>query len=484
MMTPEEELRKLRIESSELRKKYAKYFNLWDYYKNKIERFKRKVTELQEKNKALKEENRSLKEQLNKEKETKEKYRGMIFKSSKKQEKPQDGKSRGAQIGHKGVSRKNPERIDRKKEVSLTHCPNCQNSLSSSNRLYERIVEDIAFSLQTIITKYTIQKQWCAVCKKEVRAVPEGTIKHSPFGLNILLWTLVQKYHLRLPLNRIVSSFKIQYNLKITEGSIQNLLSLARKQFGKKYDELIDEVKSGKVKHADETGWRIQGQNAWVWMFSSEKAIFYTIEETRGKGVPQKVLGKDPPGVLVRDDYGAYKHLNLPQQSCWAHLLRVSKEKTKLDTVSEEMEELHKKLKKMYGELSEIIQGENTLKEKDRKCLHKRYEKEIRKIVDFPFSFEDAKAIQTRIRNQGNNLITAIKYPNVPLTNNEAERNIRKMVVTRKISGGSQSTDGAKIHAVNMSVVQSILKQEKSLIEELRFLFSSPSWQGVSEKGE
>jgi transposase len=483
-MTPEEELRKLRIESSELRKKYAKYFNLWDYYKNKIERFKRKVSELQEKNKSLEEEIRSLKEQLNKEKETKEKYRGMIFKSSKKQEKPKDGKlpSRGAQLGHTGVSRKNPERIDQEKEAFLSHCPNCQNTLSVSNRFYERIVEDLAFSLQTIITKHTIQKQWCGHCKKEICAIPEGAIKHSPFGLNILLWTLVQKYHLRLPLNRIVSSFKIQYNLRISEGSIQNLLSLARKQFGRKYDELLEEVKNGKVKHADETGWRIQGQNAWVWMFSSEKAILYTIEETRGKGVPQKILGKDPPGTLVRDDYAGYKCLNLPQQSCWAHLLRVSKEKTKLNNASKEMHELHGRLKEMYGELSEIVQSE--FQKEERQCLFQCYEKEIQAIVEMPFTSEDAKTIQTRIKNQGNNLITAIKYPHIPLTNNEAERNIRKMVVTRKISGGSRSNEGAKIHAVNMSVVQSILKQEKSLIEELRSLFVPSSLQGVSEKGE
>ena len=483
-MTPEEELQKLRIESSELRKKYAKYFNLWDYYKNKIERFKRKVSELQEKNKSLEEEIRSLKEKLGKETETKEKYRGMIFKSSKKQEKPKDGKlkSRGAQLGHTGVSRKNPERIDQEKEVSLSHCPNCQNALSMSNRFYERIVEDIAFSLQTIITKHIVQKQWCGHCKKEICAIPEGTIKHSPFGLNILLWTLVQKYHLRLPINRIVSSFKIQYNLGISEGSIQNLLSFAKEQFGTKYDELLEEVKNGNVKHADETGWRIQGQNAWVWMFSSEQAILYTIEETRGKGVPEKVLGKDPPGVLVRDDYGAYKHLNLPQQSCWAHLLRVSKEKTKLNNASKEMKGLHGKLKKMYGELSEIVESE--FRKQERQVFYRKYEKEIQKIIDSSFSSEDAKAIQTRIKNQGNNLITALLYEKVPLTNNEAERNIRKMVVTRKISGGSRSSEGARIHAVNMSVVQSILKQEKSLIEELRFLFSPPSWQGVSEKGE
>jgi hypothetical protein len=147
-----------------------------------------------------------------------------------------------------------------------------------------------------------------------------------------------------------------------------------------------------------------------------------------------------------------------------------------------EMQRLHEKLKKMHGELSEIVQSE--FQEKERQCLYKKYQKEIRSITEISFTNGGAKAVQTRIRNQGTNLITALNYPNVPLTNNEAERNIRKMVVTRKISGGSRSNEGAKIHAVNMSVAQSILKQEKSLIEELRSLFVPPSLKWVSEKGE
>ena len=82
---------------------------------------------------------------------------------------------------------------------------------------------------------------------------------------------------LRLPLESISTSLEIQYGLEIKESTIQNILHNLKKKFGPKYEGLINEVRKNKIKHADETGWRIKGQNAWCWMFSSPETIVYTI---------------------------------------------------------------------------------------------------------------------------------------------------------------------------------------------------------------
>ena len=70
---------------------------------------------------------------------------------------------------------------------------------------------------------------------------------------------------------------------------------------------------------------------------------------------------------------------------------------------------------------------------------------------------KDAQAVQTRIKNQDKNLLTALRHADVPLTNNHAERQIRPLAVMRKISGGSRSSKGAATHAVNLSVVQTLV---------------------------
>ena len=55
----------------------------------------------------------------------------------------------------------------------------------------------------------------------------------------------------------------------------------------------------------------------------------------------------------------------------------------------------------------------------------------------------------------------------MPLTNNLAERGVRPMVITRKISGGSRSRQGAKTHAVNMSIFQTLRTQKTNIVPKL-----------------
>lgn len=482
-MTYKERFLGLRLEAKKLRQDCATYFRAWESQKEKSERLRKEIDDLKKKNKDLARENEKLKQQLDKANATKEKFRGIIFKTNQKERINNEKKRKpGGQPGHAGTSRKKPQRIDQEKEVFLSHCPCCQSQMSQSNSFYERIAEDIVLSLNTIVTKYKIQRQWCSHCQKEVRAVPKETIENSPFGLNIMMWIMIQKYRLRLPLKLIITSLKIQYNLDISEGAIQNILHSLKERLGPKYEALIQEIRSNRIKHADETGWRINGQSAWCWMFSSPESIIYTIEETRGKGVPERILGNAPPGVLIRDDYASYKKLDLPQQSCWAHLIRNSRERTAKEDSSPEMKALDATLKKVYAELSEIIQKDLTKEEREK--LYRIYQKKIQKIINEKYTASDVKEIQVRIANQNTNLITALLYPNVPLTNNEAERNIRKMVVTRKISGGSRSNDGAATHAVNMSIIQTLARKKESLVSELRNILTPVSAKYSLEKSE
>lgn len=355
-----------------MRKDYAVRFRAWESQKRKGERLEKENAKLKKENQKLQKRLDKIERKLDWKTEIKEKYQDMLFKTNKKENskeeiKKETGKRNpGGQVGHKGISRFKPLRIDQEKEVYLKVCPHCKNKLKQSNSFYERIAEDIVFSLNTIITKYRIQRQWCSHCQKEVRAVPQGTIENSPFGINTLMWILIQKYRFRLPLNLISDSLQIQYGLSLGSGTLQKILHKLKNKFGSRYDELIKEVRENKIKHADETGWRIKRQNVWCWMFSSPESIVYTIEETRGKAVPQKILGKSPPGVLIRDDYSAYKNLDLPQQSCWAHLLRNSKEKAERENSSKEMKDLHLALKTMFLILSEILEQKISFKKRKK----------------------------------------------------------------------------------------------------------------------
>ncbi len=79
----------------------------------------------------------------------------------------------------------------------------------------------------------------------------------------------------------------------------------------------------------DETGWREDGVNGYVWTFSTPTERYF-LRRGRGKGVVDEVLGEFPgqgdgmlfSGVLVSDFYAAYSHYPGLKQRCWVHLLR------------------------------------------------------------------------------------------------------------------------------------------------------------------
>ena len=75
------------------------------------------------------------------------------------------------------------------------------------------------------------------------------------------------------------------------------------------------------VVHADETGWREDGHNGYVWTFSTPTERYF-LRRGRSQAVVDEVLGDQFAGVLVSDFYAAYHHYDGPKQRCWAHLLR------------------------------------------------------------------------------------------------------------------------------------------------------------------
>lgn len=485
-----------RLEVRAMRLREASLIRSRDAYKQKVRVLEetvrsqaKEIEELKELIKTFTKETNDLKELLGKVQETAQKYAGMLFKSNakKKNESGQEEKdgevirSRGAHIGHTPHHRPTPEHIDQEVTVHLSHCPDCETPLEETSSVDERIVEDIP-EVKPTITRYRIERQWCAHCKKEVRAIPRGTVPFCRFGMNILVIVLFLKYRLRTPLAKISEYFSSRYAFSLLPGTIQEMLGSMKKKFSKEYETILTEIRNAPVKHADETSFRIEGMNGWCWLFSTPSAAFYTIEETRGKGVPEKILGRSPTGLLVRDDYGAYMKLPMAQQSCWAHLLRVAHEKVVLENASEDMKFLHEELKSMFLDLNEKIH-EPFEKEK-REKIFEEYAKYIQVIIDRTYESDDAKTIQTRVANQNTRLITALLHEGAPLTNNHAERMIRPMAIVRKISGGSRSNDGAAIQAVNMTIMQTLSLRGKDFLSGVREILESGSQRYGLGRGE
>jgi transposase len=471
----DEEMRLLRIKCSGLERG-------WEAQKDRNKRLEEENQRLLRRLREQEEQQQKLEKELDKTRQERDRYKELLFKSnSKNQQKettpdgkvhfitPNAKKKRGGQKGHKGNGYQAPPIPDETERSYLDCCPDCSNPVNRTESVDTHTIQDIP-ELETIHYKtkrYDIEKQWCSHCRKFVKAKPAGVIPNSRYGLNILLYIMIEKYASKASYSAIRFCLEKVFGLKISEGTIAGMLHRARKWLGTEYDQILELIRMEQVKHADETGWRIQGISHWVWGLFTSKYCYLRADQSRGKGVIDDLLENSrEDSVLVRDDYGAYKKLNFQHQSCWAHLLRESYRLADDQKASSEMKRLHRQLKLIFDKLTRLTVV--SFDQETREKAYRKYEAVFHKIIHSNYKKDDTKQIQTRIANQGNNLITALRYENVPLTNNLAERALRPLVITRKISHGSQSTEGAKTHMVNLSVFQSLLLQGKNLIPSLK----------------
>ena len=389
----------------------------------------------------------ALKEKL----EDKESQRKQLLSYLYKENTPSSEEKRmGKKEGAIGYQRQKPDERDITQEViySLAQCPNCRTPVGKALDTVIKYQEDIVLKPQKKVTKYTITRHWCGVCEAlvKVRDIPDI----PKIGLNTMAYVLYARYRLRLPINRIKQSLADLHNFKISEGEIIHELAKAKNLFTKDYDTIIELIKNADAVYCDETGWRVNGVNWWMWVFAAPEGVRYVVEDTRGKGVAVDALGNREDRVLISDFYGAYKNLPGKKQKCWVHLLRDSRQIGG---------ELHTDLKNVYQEI--ITELKKNKQERDYEGVRKK----LLLIERRRYKESLAIKLQGRITRYRDELLTCLHYDGVLPENNTAERALRPQVVMRKIFGGSRSLEGAKTHEVNTSVIDTKLKQNPNFFE-------------------
>ena len=409
--------------------------------KNSVGSLRRENQELKAVIKTQSQEITALKEQLTNKESQRKQLLSYLYKENTSS--TQD-KKLGKKDGAKGYQRPLPteEEVTEEKVFSLKKCPHCKSPVGKALDTVIKYQEDINLKPDKITTRYIITRHWCGKCEAfvKMRDVPEI----PRIGLKTMAYVLYARYRLRLPINLIQQSLLDLHDFKISEGEIINELHKAKTLFTQDYETIIELIKNADTVYCDETGWRVKGQNWWIWVFSTEEGVRYVVEDTRGKGVAADALGEKQDRVLVSDFYAAYKNLPGSKQKCWVHLLRDSKH------ISGQM---HEDLKQTYHVLLEELKK----KKEQRAC--DALKQKLLLIEQKRYKEQETQKLQERISRYRDELLTCIAYDGVLPENNTAERALRPMVVMRKIFGGSRSLQGAKTHEVNTSVIETKLKQ-------------------------
>ena len=402
-------------------------------------------------------------------------------KRKKKPEQPDVApKKRGAPKGHKGWFRAKPDHIDQTIKVTLDRCPGCgSEDIKACKDIEEHLQEDIVIPTLKV-TQYLRTHYECRQCGKVVSGVGQDELPGSYIGPKAKTLAVWLKYVIKISDRDLQRLFAKLFNLKIVVGSVFGFKNQVRRSCVGVYQKIRQKVKKSRSIHADETGWRIDGDNAWLWGFVNKAVALCHIDYSRGSKVLQEILGDSYGGILMADFLSVYNKLPAKaKQRCLVHLLRELKKvltRVGLDTGTQRYCE---KLKDLI-QRALALRKDLRMKRCSRESFLKRRKALERELQDFTIpnpSLPIVQRLAKRIQRHKDELFTFLRHPSIDPDNNRAERHIRPNVLLRKLTFGNRSASGVLNHNVLMSVLQTASLHKQDGWEILYRLMTLPAEQ-------
>lgn len=371
-------------------------------------------------------------------------------------------KTGGAANGHRGVGRQvfSKDEADEARIawVEVETCPSCACGLSRQSSNERGIYEFEREKVKKVY--YEIERKVCRQCRGIISGRVGNALARVALSNQLMVEVAEQHYVLGRTLGQIAERFTINYST----------LSESLKRIGKMLEPGLERLKSdyrqAEIRYADETSWRTDGGNGWSWYFGSKEVSLHLFRATRSASVVREVFGSEQlKGVLVVDRYAGYNRVGCGIQYCYAHLLREMKD---LGQEFEANIEVKNYTAQMKLHLTDAMQL------RKRNLSEREYQEQANEIKQKILELSSCQAAHPAVRRwqdffveKAERLYQWCASALIPAENNYAEREIRKVVIARKMSYGSQSREGAKTRETWTSILQTLKKREANPRDKL-----------------
>ena len=165
------------------------------------------------------------------------------------------------------------------------------------------------------------------------------------------------------------------------------------------------------------------------------------------------------------DFYAAYNLVEAwAKQRCFFHLftelIRVDKRNSSLA-----WQAFRKKLSRLLKDAMRLNQQRSELEEDAFKRRKQRLHQRLDALIAKPYDDDDARRLGKRLENFRGELLTFLDHEGVSSTNNHAEQQMRIPVVARKVCQQNRSEQGAKTHAVMLTLFRTAELQGHQPVE-------------------
>jgi transposase len=385
-------------------------------------------------------------------------------------DKHKTGKSAGKQPGAKGHWRCQPIVVSAEVEHAPQACVACRSDLgpeverrclSAHNRL-ELVRADM--TLQVTATRHSYFAVRCSCGHDNVErprvglsSLIEGRKRNLWMSERCLVGPMLAAFIAALSLRCRLSRRKIQefltdwLNLELSTATIERCVHEFGLASQPVVEQLIEDVRAAEIVHLDETPWYQRGVLLWMWVAVTTTTIVYRIGSRRKEELAA-LIGDAFLGWLITDGYGAYRD-HPRRQRCLAHLIRkaLALAEGYYGAGSGFGRDLVRDLRRLIERVHDGADADalkrltNNIKW-NCQCNRHEIEKQVRDLAG-------------EILNDWEAVVAFVSDPNLPPTNNDAERALRHAVIARRISFGTRTDEGSRFYAAGLSVIDTCRKR-------------------------
>lgn len=377
---------------------------------------------------------------------------------------------RGGQVGHQGHTRSlvPEDQVDVFVPCVPERCTCCGEPLPGLDPSPERHQQVDIPEPRVIVTEYQIHHLSCPHCGQVTAGQLPAGVTTSRFGprSHALVTLLTGKWLLSKRMAAALMS--LVFGLDLSPSTVSAMERRMAEALAVPVAVAHAHVKQADVAHADETSWREAKNRAWLWVAATSLVIVFLIQRRRNAEAAQVLLGEDFAGVLCTDRHGAYHWVDR-RGLCWAHLLR------DFQAIAERYgSEWHGTRLVLAGLRVMATWSDWHDGRIDRETMLARIEPDRVHIQRLLLQGSTARWASKKTHRACRELLgweeamwRFLDEPDLPPTNNLAERCLRRPVLWRKGSFGTDSADGSRFVERILTVVATLTAQDRDVFDYL-----------------
>jgi len=225
--------------------------------------------------------------------------------------------------------------------------------------------------------------------------------------------------------------------------------------------EILATVRNVELLYADETSWKEHGKLLWLWVFTCTTATLFIVGRRTRKMV-QQVLGEGFRNWLMSDGYWAYRQID-QRLRCLPHVMR------KARALEEGFDSQGRELgRHVLDVIATVMQAVYEARGAPPAAgLRQRHAPLLNALLEHCLRLADCRhektgALARELLNDWDTFWVVLDHPELPLSNNEAERALRHWVIARRIGMGTRTAQGTRAFALLASVIETCRKRSVS----------------------